>query len=181
MRRQAVSIRAPLAGSDEVFHIHLGFYNCFNPRSPCGERRDTTIPILLSDSFNPRSPCGERLAIHTHPFSFFQFQSALPLRGATCRSCGVVRCHNVSIRAPLAGSDSVRDARRASISSFNPRSPCGERPSAVSLTRFNARFNPRSPCGERRPTHIPPQWPQVFQSALPLRGATPKSAASAIW
>ena len=40
---------------------------------------------------------------------------------------------------------------------FNPRSPCGERPEAVSSnTGSIANFNPRSPCGER-PEVVPPE------------------------
>ena len=32
---------------------------------------------------------------------------------------------------------------------FNPRSPCGERPSSGSYHTSTTHFNPRSPCGER--------------------------------
>ena len=55
----------------------------FNPRSPCGERRFKCRQDKYGKYFNPRSPCGERL-----PRSFriavpFQFQSTLPVWGAT--------------------------------------------------------------------------------------------------
>ena len=105
--RRAVSTHAPLAGSDikrlelecqrVLFQPTLPLRGatsqrspqavkvcCFNPRSPCGERRglrqpgrrhhrvSTHAPLAGSDarasttpscipSFNPRSPCGERL------------------------------------------------------------------------------------------------------------------------
>ena len=59
------------------------------------------------------------------------------------------------------------------MSYFNPRSPCGERPTAVlrvhNLYRY---FNPRSPCGERRWAWRSISCKIGFQSALPLRGAT---------
>ena len=41
---------------------------------------------------------------------------------------------------------------------FNPRSPCGERPKPVELIHHDRNFNPRSPCGERL-SHICEMWP----------------------
>ena len=60
--------------------------------------------------------------------AWFQFQSALPLRGATIYDRSDFSYIDISIRAPLAGSDVV--FRRADVFGiyFNPRSPCGERP-----------------------------------------------------
>ena len=55
---------------------------------------------------------------------------------------------------------------------FNPRSPCGER---LVLRRAKSSirdFNPRSPCGERLCAVSVPRPGEIFQSALPLRGAT---------
>ena len=128
--------------------------------------------------------------------AWFQFQSALPLRGATgWRNIGI-RAVVISIRAPLAGSDAIvavhRQAsarfqsalplRGATISPcmprtcfrhFNPRSPCGERPLWRSWTGPPCRyFNPRSPCGERLVLYLRDILIVRFQSALPLRGAT---------
>ena len=57
---------------------------------------------------------------------------------------------------------------------FNPHSPCGERrhhhPSAVSASDFN----PHSPCGERQQTLYHCFFHGIFQSTLPMRGATAK-------
>ena len=57
----------------------------------------------------------------------------------------------ISIRAPLAGSDANDIACLACRYHFNPRSPCGERPSRCRRCYRGRYFNPRSPCGERRP------------------------------
>ena len=56
-----ISIHAPRVGSDiNSSQVNMQFKH-FNPRSPCGERRDRW-PLLPSvRNFNPRSPCGERL------------------------------------------------------------------------------------------------------------------------
>ena len=106
-----------------------------------------------------------------------EFQSALPMRGATRRSGHLPVVQGISIRAPHAGSDvdSVeRDMLRIEISiraphagsdctglegwrglpDFNPRSPCGERRlTEMAHSPAHGYFNPRSPCGER-PRHL---------------------------
>ena len=78
----------------------------FNPRSPCGER-----PFHAGGAgqqvvhFNPRSPCGERLAQRDERIAKLEFQSTLPVWGATWLKSSSVN----------------------SFAYFNPRSPCGER------------------------------------------------------
>ena len=83
-----------------------------------------------------------------------RFQSALPLRGAMI----------------------LDFSGGYSSSNFNPRSPCGERRSTGTGRCGPADFNPRSPCGERRPSATGVCASSLFQSALPLRGATPDGA-----
>ena len=58
--------------------------------------------------------------------------------------------HVISIHTPLAGSDRKTLKTSANSWNFNPHSPCGERPATVTL------FFPDT----------------LFQSTLPLRGAT---------
>ena len=104
----------------------------------------------------------------------------------------------ISIHAPRVGSDDIAEqCYNIAKLNFNPRSPCGERPSDTTVSgrqssRFQStlpvwgatsrrwsggaqgeHFNPRSPCGERRqlgqrPAHSQPE----FQSTLPVWGAT---------
>ena len=73
-----------------------------------------------------------------------------PLAGSDPRCASGSQAIRISIHAPLAGSDSCRAAGRSPARHFNPRSPCGERPTS-----------------RRRPPRSP-----RFQSTLPLRGAT---------
>ncbi|EDN01980.1 hypothetical protein BACCAP_00013 [Pseudoflavonifractor capillosus ATCC 29799] len=59
----------------------------------------------------------------------------------------------ISIHAPRVGSDKEQMMEQMEeLLDFNPRSPCGERPTqwAVRHTWQSGNFNPRSPCGERR-------------------------------
>ena len=79
-----------------------------------------------------------------------RFQSTLPMRGATWYNTGAYgRAIN-----------------------FNPRSPCGERLVGVINDGDFADFNPRSPCGERQNLLAGKTATKLFQSTLPMRGAT---------
>ena len=78
------------------------------------------------------------------------FQSTLPVWGATYRA------HDAK---PQRGY-------------FNPRSPCGERPRRASYASFWGYFNPRSPCGERPGASRRSLALYIFQSTLPVWGAT---------
>ena len=56
---------------------------------------------------------------------------------------------------------------------FNPHSPCGERrPIWICVAAPSRYFNPHSPCGERLHTTFDSKVLSLFQSTLPLRGAT---------
>ena len=146
-----ISIHAPLAGSDQV----------------------SSRPLTACRDFNPRSPRGERLIRLLNPSPSLLFQSTLPSRGATYPSPRYCLDSNISIHAPLAGSDNPPQRNTRTNTNFNPRSPRGERPKGISrkvtanqisihaplagsdmteYTRYpeSKDFNPRSPRGERQ-------------------------------
>ena len=123
----------------------------FNPRSPCGERPLGQSLWPGEVHFNPRSPCGERRRWCCRQHSLTSFQSTLPVWGATALRAHRFRAVQISIHAPRVGSD-----RRW------PPSLCVLRD-----------FNPRSPCGERQGKRHPIKLYCVFQSTLPVWGATP--------
>ena len=170
---EKISIHVPLAGSDK-------------PLDP---------PAPPTRNFNPRSPCGERPDSHTVTASGSIFQSTFPLRGATFPVAVWRYAADISIHVPLAGSDIVHQFgfvdRLISIHSPLAGSDPRTRPSSTRTTYFN----PRSPCGERPDArkhvfehvaisiHTPLAGSDVaralgmvnvtlFQSTLPLRGAT---------
>ena len=146
-----------------------------NPRSPCGERHAARDgPICRPADFNPRSPCGERQVLVRPHTVRVQFQSTLPVRGATQRrqdrhageqfqSTLPVRgatfqrvFHDfhgavISIHAPRAGSDA-----QTTIDIYTHLNISIHAPRAGSDDGYNAGdgsgsdFNPRSPCGERQ-------------------------------
>ena len=59
-----------------------------------------------------------------------------------------------------------------SWTNFNPHSPCGERRNSLASALVQCHFNPHSPCGERPAWADAPEAGVVFQSTLPMRGAT---------
>ena len=66
----------------------------------------------------------------------------------------------------------IRQMRSLPDRNFNPRSPCGERPARSVPEHCRQDFNPRSPCGERQDKYRFQLYDNVFQSTLPVWGAT---------
>ena len=102
------------------------------------------------DNFNPRSPCGERQQQCRQKRRRKKFQSTLPVWGATTHHRMTPERHQISIHAPRVGSDRLVDWSCCRAIYFNPRSPCGER--LISLNVMTRIF--------------------LFQSTLPVWGAT---------
>ncbi len=124
-----ISIHAPLAGSDHQRRRAGTEIHHFNPRSPCGERRmknsdcvsfrvfQSTLPLrgatilitaarFTSTDFNPRSPCGERPVPAFRVVHMGNISIHAPLAGSDLTSLFPTKfLHFISIHAPLAGSD----------------------------------------------------------------------------
>ncbi len=193
-----ISIHAPHAGSDvnRIFH-HL--LRCvFQSTLPMRGATKNSVPRPCAGNFNPRSPCGERLGTSDKKLAELEFQSTLPMRGATggidmqktldlfqstlpmrgatSNRRAFYAVLDISIHAPHAGSDNTTTANVSATAYFNPRSPCGERLYArLRHTADDKHFNPRSPCGERHQPQMGASCPYIFQSTLPMRGATAAS------
>ena len=169
-----ISIHAPLAGCDTPDHgwrfdkVSFQSTHPLRGATPAGFR-----PVSLDKYFNPRTPCGVRPSPSVHRPLCFLFQSTHPLRGAT-ELCGIAPQVEIqiSIHAPLAGCDRhifsgcARNGRFQSThplrgatpprsrgfpgyKNFNPRTPCGVRPSHRRDNALHGYFNPRTPCGVR--------------------------------
>ena len=123
-----------------------------------GSDRPSIIAQPLPKNFNPRSPCGERQTGKQAPALTLRFQSTLPVRGATQPvrlAPGSVR--GISIHAPRAGSDVWTEACAALnelISIHAPRAGSDVGPEDASVPL------------------------DLFQSTLPVRGATMRSTGS---
>ena len=124
-----ISIHAPRVGSDAKGRLIEIESADFNPRSPCGERlKRRERREGRHGDFNPRSPCGGRRNESFYAASYRRFQSTLPVWGATRRYAANCNHSGISIHAPRVGSDHNMVAIHMVDDNFNPRSPCGERP-----------------------------------------------------
>ena len=155
-RAFSISIHAPRTGSDWADRGDNRRLWDFNPRSPHGERRDSSYLRMVACYFNPRSPHGERLLRRRRVSHRELFQSTLPARGATL---------TVIVASVSMVFQSTLPARGATAL-----------PGRVSPT--SAHFNPRSPHGERLSlSQVADKSRSSFQSTLPARGATSAVAA----
>ena len=104
----SISIHAPLTGSDSA-DLELFLHNeYFNPRSPHRERPSSRFTLSIMRYFNPRSPHRERRLFWVICWVFSRFQSTLPSQGATISQSFMYSKINISIHAPLTGSDGDR-------------------------------------------------------------------------
>ena len=84
----------------------------------------------------------------------------------------------ISTHAPLAGRDLCLSFPSMCCVNFNPRAPCGARPSRSAFRGAETDFNPRAPCGARpsglqrpqpRPAEISTHAPLAGRDYLPCR------------
>ena len=123
----SISIRAPLAGSDPIFDE--GYREkLFQSALPLRGATTLSPASCRRLHFNPRSPCGERHAEHFQSRAQCDISIRAPLAGSDRVQLDSMRLCFISIRAPLAGSDTFIRSRHGMDKNFNPRSPCGERP-----------------------------------------------------
>ena len=147
-----ISIHAPLTGSDlDEWFVRLSAVY-FNPRSPYGERPDDALMVMVVVChFNPRSPYGERPPENTDTAAQEQ----------------------ISIHAPLTGSDIPSFTLVPPPFDFNPRSPYGERRCKNANQTKRGQFQSTLPLrGATCCSRVPSLRDDLFQSTLPLRGAT---------
>ena len=106
----------------------------FNPRPPCGRRLNILAMAGLNATISTHVPrAGDDLYLAMNSLPHMSFQPTSPVRETT-------------LSAPPA-------PRQPPY--FNPRPPCGRRPSPPTAAGSSpADFNPRPPCGRRRWTRL---------------------------
>ena len=117
LRSGVISIHAPHAGCDvkDVGGEYNGYY--FNPRTPCGVRLFTAKRCTESErrfqSTHPMRGATDETLVDVHVE--FEFQSTHPMRGATAFSPYNINIKGISIHAPHAGCDDVKQGSRYNI------------------------------------------------------------------
>ena len=103
-----------------------------------------------------------------------KFQSTLPVWGATIPARILSRYPPISIHAPRVGSDIIYNLLGFRLRDFNPRSPCGERPTHKSThSKLKTGFQSTLPVwGATAPFAVEYGGTGGFQSTLPVWGAT---------
>ena len=131
-----ISIHAPLAGCDHPQRSRRGCDKYFNPRTPCGVRRDRLHILAPTMTISIHAPLAGCDPMHG--------------RVATAKIC-------ISIHAPLAGCDASGTCDRARQEYFNPRTPCGVRPRMFSTHVLIAAFQSTHPLrGATEPRRLMP-------------------------
>ena len=151
----------------------------------CGQRGrfQSTLPVWGATRQRPVRHRRQRISIHAPRVGSDEkaqageepipvFQSTLPVWGATGRPWRSGAIPAISIHAPRVGSDTGYTGvkRSVSISIHAPR--VGSDATEVASFGGDNNFNPRSPCGERLFEYIGKPTHHLFQSTLPVWGAT---------
>ena len=157
----------------------------------------------LYRDFNPRPPCGGRLSLLLIFVNSFLFQSTSPVWRTTMNREESRRAAMISIHVPRVEDDVDNPPRRDPRCHFNPRPPCGGRPSsqrsfltrcrfqstspvwrttADSARRISAAddFNPRPPCGGRLVGSFIFLHPRHFNPRPPCGGRPARSRTTKI-
>ena len=186
-----LSLRRATDGATHYSYIRKYFY----PRSPCGERLNAHLYYHSRGLFLSTLSLRRATIINRNSNFNQKFLSTLSLRRATYLINTYHRIFGISIHALLAESDVKIMIVSSGLKHFYPRSPCGERPTVLTLicdviaisihallaesdisakreTREPIDFYPRSPCGERQPGERHANNRQEFLSTLSLRRAT---------
>ena len=190
-----ISIHAPRGGSDDVAICIVICHWLFQSTLPVGgatyyffvPNRLVWISIHAprggSDSPTAYKSKSAGISIHaprggsdynqvrgapTH----FTFQSTLPVGGATTSQPFIITLKLFQSTLPVGGATAESAGHTRRLNNFNPRSPWGERLFKVIKPAAETDFNPRSPWGERLFVRTANRTRPLFQSTLPVGGAT---------
>ena len=146
-----ISTHAPLAGRDRPACRSARSGRNFNPRAPCGARRDDVPSSDLLDGISTHAPLAGRDHVAARD---------------------VVVAH-ISTHAPLAGRDEAINKANEIANLFQPTRPLrGATTRWRRWWRTSRNFNPRAPCGARPSFEVRHGEESGFQPTRPLRGAT---------
>ena len=130
------------------------------------------LPDLVHD-FNPRPPCGGRLSDPVTRVNFYYTISIHgPRVGADEGPARVAGTTHISIHGPRVGADEGRRRWTYRRRNFNPRPPCGGRPSLIAECRVKQRFQSTAPVWGPTSTATTAPAPPLFQSTAPVWGPT---------
>ena len=161
-------------GCDPIRLTRAQGYQDFNPRTPCGVRLGNLRfikPAFIH--FNPRTPCGVRRISRRNNANTIRFQSTHPVWGATRFSDCRAHYFVISIHAPRVGCDTNIVIVGKANHRFQSTHPVwGATGDGYACHTQQKHFNPRTPCGVRPSSSILSMVGFKFQSTHPVWGAT---------
>ena len=123
--------------------------------------------------FNPRAPCGARRDSIMSGIKHYKFQSTRPVWGATWYIMRSKSLIPISIHAPRVGRDLICPKFISADYRFQSTRPVWGATARWQLhTAESVDFNPRAPCGARLRTVPLMMYSRTFQSTRPVWGAT---------
>ena len=137
-----------------------------------GSDKVTVLTYYFRNHFNPRSPWGERLLPALHRPTQEHFNPRSPWGERLGRIYFICQANNISIHAPRGGSDKQLTARSIRTTNFNPRSPWGERRTLYKTPDHRLLFQSTLPVGGATVLFVAGNQNSGFQSTLPVGGAT---------
>ena len=125
---ELISIHTPLAGSDLVVDVAAGLLDISIHTPLAGSDRLRCGSHIHNIQFQSTLPLrGATSAAATALRAWAIFQSTLPLRGATPHTRPCARNARFQSTLPLRGATCLTGRPSRSPTYFNPHSPCGER------------------------------------------------------
>ena len=142
--------RAPCGARRPCCATARGYWVFQSTRPLRGATRSAPASYPTPFNFNPRAPCGARRNSQRWSARSATFQSTRPLRGATAYGVAASTLLMISIHAPLAGRDLRARLSSSPTSEFQSTRPLrGATPVGYTIEFRATDFNPRAPCGAR--------------------------------
>ena len=168
-----ISIHAPLTGSDIQWQLSGRCCGISIHAPLTGSDRAAMVSPETTSRFQSTLPSQGATIGKQKLQKALQFQSTLPSQGATGLETGEYIVKQISIHAPLTGSDGHEVQMVWRRSYFNPRSPHRERLNLIALLAFFWSFQSTLPSqGATRWWDPELECEILFQSTLPSQGAT---------
>ena len=145
-KHKLISIHAPRVGRDRSAVSGENDSDNFNPRAPCGARPTIRALLTPTSKFQSTRPVwGATSARELDELIQAKFQSTRPVWGATSGDLAVHKHKLISIHAPRVGRDRSAVSGENDSDNFNPRAPCGARPTIRALLTPTSKFQSTRP------------------------------------
>ena len=141
-----ISIHAPRVGRDPLCSARSECSLYFNPRAPCGARREANAFAMANGLVfqSTRPVWGATSYSRAGRFSTI-FQSTRPVWGATSKMQHALAVGAFQSTRPVWGATSSASSSAETPTDFNPRAPCGARRQRREIIALDGRISIHAP------------------------------------